>query len=222
MAWRAVISPRQRCNCSENMSTSESEPDRIDLAAQLAEHRERLTKMVRFRMDKRIRGRIDPSDVVQEACLEAFRRFDKFREDKKMPFYVWLRFLTVQQLQIAQRKHLAYQVRSVAKDVPLNAAGSQSSNIGILADALSGNITSPSNALAEKELRERLVAALESLDEKDREILALRHFEQLNTIESAQVLGISEGLASTRYGRALRKLMTVMKNQSSSDSELRA
>ncbi len=202
------------------MSGPENEPDRTDLATQLAEHRERLTKMVRFRMDKRIRGRIDPSDVVQEACLEAFRRFDKYREDEKMPFYVWLRFLTVQQLQIAQRKHLAFQVRSAARDVSLNGGGSPASDVGILAEALSASITSPSNALAGKELRERLVAALESLDDKDREILALRHFEQLNTIESAQVLGISESLASTRYGRALRKLMTIMKNQPGSESEI--
>ncbi len=201
------------------MSRSESEPDQVDLAAQLAVHRERLTKMVRFRMDKRIRGRVDPSDVVQEACLEAIRRFDKYCEDEKMPFYVWLRFLTVQQLQIAQRKHLAFQVRSVGREVSLNAGGSLLSDVGVLAEALSASITSPSRALAAKELRERLVSALESLDDKDREILALRHFEQLNTLESAQVLGISEGLASTRYGRALRKLMAIMKSQVGSESE---
>lgn len=201
------------------MSQSENEPDRNDLAAQLAENRERLTRLVRFRMDKRIRGRVDPSDVVQEACLEAFRRYDKFRSDDKMPFYVWLRFLTVQQLQIAQRKHLGFLMRSAAKDVSLNSAGSAASDVGALADVLSASMTSPSRALADKESKERLIAALDSLDEKDREILALRHFEQLNTIESAQVLGISEGLVSTRYGRALRKLIAAMKDQLGSASE---
>lgn len=201
------------------MPHSESESRQTDLAAQLVEHRERLTKMVRFRIDKRLRGRVDPSDIVQEACLEAFRRYEKYSQEDKVPFYVWLRFLTVQQLQITQRKHLGFQIRSVARDVSLNGAESQTSDIGALAEALSDGLTSPSRALVAKELKEHLVSALESLNENDREILALRHFEQLNTVESAQVLGISEGLASTRYGRALRKLMTVMKTSSGSESE---
>jgi RNA polymerase sigma-70 factor (ECF subfamily) len=201
------------------MTDAKSDSVPFDLAEKLAENRERLTRMVRFRIDRRIRGRIDPSDVIQEAYLEAFRRYDEFRREQKMPFYVWLRFLTVQQLQIAQRKHLTYQVRSVEKDVSLHTYGASESGQA-LADALSESLTSPSKVLLAKELKEKLIAALELMDEKDREILALRHFEQLSTKEAAQVLGISEGLASTRYGRALRKLLKLMKDRSDSSCEL--
>jgi RNA polymerase sigma-70 factor (ECF subfamily) len=104
--------------------------------------------------------------------------------------------------------------------VSLHAFGATESGHA-LADALSESLTSPSNALLAKELREKLLAALDLLEENDREILALRHFEQLGAKESALVLGISEGLASTRYGRALQKLMKLMKDRTGSSCESR-
>jgi RNA polymerase sigma-70 factor (ECF subfamily) len=198
-----------------NQPDSDSKPD--DLADKLAANRDRLTRMIRFRLDRRIRGRIDPSDIVQEAYLEAFRRYDDYRRENKMPFYVWLRFLTVQQLQIAQRRHLGFQMRSAHKDVSLHGTRFSDSATA-LADALSDSLTSPSAALQAKEMKEKLIAALELLSENDREILALRHFEQLTTKESAQILGISEGLASTRYGRALRRLLKLISDQSNSSA----
>lgn len=187
----------------------------------LAQHRDKLMRMVRCRMDRRLQGRIDPSDVVQEAYVQAARRYAEYQKRSKMPFYPWLRFLTVQQMTILHRQHLGVKMRSVKREVSLPGDPSPAVNVDMLADVLSGNFTSPSSAVARKELQARLIAALDALDPNDREILTLRHFEQLNTVESAQVLGISEGLASTRYGRAVRKLLAVLKELFGSESEFR-
>ena len=138
-----------------------------------------------------------------------------------MPFYLWLRFLTLQQLMIVHRKHLTVKMRSITSEDRIVGDLLTAPNVAALAEMLSGTITSPSSAFQRKELQVRLHAALDALDPKDREILALRHFEQLNTVESAQVLDISEGLASTRYGRALRKLLAVLKELFGSESEFR-
>lgn len=187
----------------------------------LTEHREKLNRMIRCRMDRRVQGRVDPSDVVQEACIEAVKRYSEFQQQTKMPFYLWLRFLTLQQLMIVHRKHLNVKMRSITNEDRIVGDLITAPNVAALAEMLSGTITSPSSAFQKKELQVRLHAALDALDPKDREILALRHFEQLNTVESAQVLDISEGLASTRYGRALRKLLAVLKELFGSESEFR-
>lgn len=187
----------------------------------LTEHRDRLKRMIRCRMDRRMQGRVDASDVIQEAYLEASRRYADFKNQQKMPFYLWLRFLTMQQLLIVTRKHLGVKMRSVAMEGAQAGHETPAVQVEILADALSGHFTSPSSVVARQELQSRLSAALDALDPKDREVLTLRHFEQLNTVESAQVLGISEGLASTRYGRAVRKLLAVIKELFGSDSEFR-
>ncbi len=187
----------------------------------LIEHRDKLNRMIRCRMDRRLQGRVDPSDVVQEACVEAVKRFSEFQQQTKMPFYLWLRFLTIQQLMIVHRQHLDAKMRSITKEKSLIGDQTSAPNVAALAEMLSGAITSPSAAFQKKELQARLHAALDALEPNDREILALRHFEQLNTVESAQVLDISEGLASTRYGRALRKLLAVLKELFGSESEFR-
>jgi RNA polymerase sigma-70 factor (ECF subfamily) len=192
-----------------------------ELGKLVSQHRERLRRLVRCRMDRRLQGRIDPSDVVQEACIEAAKRYSDYQRDEKMPFYLWLRFLTVQQLFLVHRQHLGVKMRSVTREVPLQMNQEPAPDMTVLADALSGHFTSPSSAASRKELNARLAAALDALDSRDREILTLRHFEQLNTVESAQVLGISDSLASTRYGRAVRKLMVVIKELFGSESEFR-
>ena len=190
-----------------------------DLGVLLAQHREKLKRMVRCRMDRRLQGRVDPSDIVQEAYIEAAKRYEGFERGGKMPFFLWLRFLTVQQLHIVHRRHLGAKMRSATREVSLEARDEPAPDAAVLAEGLSGALTSPSSAASKKEMRARLTAALDALEPKDREILTLRHFEQLNTVESAQVLGISESLASTRYGRAVRKLMAVLKELFGSESE---
>src|SRR5262245_57591025 len=166
-----------------------------DLGTLLEQHRDKLKRMVRCRLDRRLQGRVDPSDVVQEAYIEAARRFPDYERDPAMPFFLWLRFLAVQQLLIVHRRHLNVKMRSVKRESPAGGGQAPSADLAILADGLSGHFTSPSSAAARKETRSRLAAALEALEPHDREILTLRHFEQLNTAESAQILGISAALA---------------------------
>lgn len=203
------------------MTNKTSQDSGPALGLLLNEHRDKLNRMIRCRMDRRLQGRVDPSDVLQEACVEAVKRYSEFQQQTKMPFYLWLRFLTLQQLMIVHRKHLTVKMRSITSEDRIVGDLITAPNVAALAEMLSGTITSPSSAFQKKELQVRLHAALDALDPKDREILALRHFEQLNTVESAQVLDISLGLASTRYGRALRKLLAVLKELFGSESEFR-
>jgi RNA polymerase sigma-70 factor (ECF subfamily) len=187
--------------------------DKSTLGVLFGRHRERLRRLVDCRMDPRLRGRVDPSDVLQEAFLEASERFPQFLADSgQVPFFLWLRFLTTQQLALVHRVHLRVKARSVLKEMP---APAQS---GILAERLLAAQTSPSQATIRAELKARLHQTLEQMDEADREVLALRHFEQLTNAETAAVLGIRESAASHRYARALLRLKAVLSEIGFGDS----
>lgn len=175
---------------------------------QLTHYRERLLRFVRSRLDNRIRRRIDASDVVQDACAEAARRLHEYERDPKVPFYVWLRFLTAQRLALAYRHHLGAKQRDAGREVVWPNFGAVSPDI--FADHLAASQTSPSSAAVRAERRERLRSALTAMAPVDQEVLALRHFEQLTNQEAAAVLGLSLSAASNRYARALLRLKTVM------------
>ncbi len=178
----------------------------------LVEHRDRLLRMVGLRMDNRLRGRIDPADVVQEAYLEAVKRLAEDRRDKKMPFFLWLRFLTAQKLAELHRHHLGTQARDATRDVSLYSRAMPEATSAVLAAHLMGRRTSPSQAAARAEQQVRVQQALNGMDEIDREVIALRNFEQLNNAEAAHVLGLSESAASNRYVRAVKRLKAVLGN----------
>jgi len=173
------------------------------------QHRDRLKLTVRLRMDHRLRGRIDASDVLQEAYLEALERYPDFLQDRPMPFFLWLRFIAVQKLHIIHRRHLGTKARDAGREISLNQPLPQASS-EILAAQLIGKQSSPSQAAMRLEMQVRLQEALESMNPIDREILALRHFEQLTNAETAQVLGLKEATASQRYGRALLRLKDLL------------
>lgn len=172
-----------------------------EAGGEMAQHRERLVRFVRGRLDQRLRGRIDASDVVQEACAEAAQRIPEFQRDRSVPFYVWLRYLTAQRLALTHRQHLGTHMRDAGREVPGH---------DVLADHFAASQTSPSNAAARAELRERLSAALAAMPPADREVLALRHFEQLSNQEAAAVLELSLSAASHRYARALLRMKAIM------------
>jgi RNA polymerase sigma-70 factor (ECF subfamily) len=172
----------------------------------LQRHRDRLHRMVRLRIDRRLFRRIDASDVIQEACLEASERFEDYLGDPRMPFFLWLRFLTGQRLLMLHRKHLGVQARDAGREVALYHGSCPDATSAVLAAQLVGRRTSPSQAAARAEVRLRVEEALNVMDPIDREILALRHFEQLTNVEAAQVLEIDESAASKRYVRALKRM----------------
>ncbi len=180
--------------------------DQEALAAVFMRQRERLRRMVRLRLDHRLHGRIDPSDVLQEAYLDVARRAPEYAADPALPVYLWLRLLTGQRLQALHRRHLGARMRSAGQEVSLHRGPFPQASSVSLAAQLLGRLTSPSQAALRAELRLRLQAALNGLDPVDREVLVLRHFEELSNNETAQALGLQKAAASNRYVRALQRL----------------
>lgn len=161
-------------------------------------HRGRLLRMVTFRLDPRLLGRIDADDVLQETYVDAQKRLAAFRGDDK-PFLVWIRLITQQTMVDLHRRHLGTRMRTAGKEVAAPQSGTMSS-------LFVGHITSPSRAMMREEVRGEIERALEEMDEIDREVLMLRHFEDLSNKDVATVLGIQENAASNRYVRALGRL----------------
>lgn len=164
-------------------------------------HRDRLKGMVRLRLSPQLQRRVDESDIVQESLIDAGRKLKAYAARPRMPFYLWIRNLTALKLLEAHRRHLATDKRDVSRENSLP----QASSI-LLADQLSASLTSPSQAAIKNEARLQLQRSLEAMDDIDREVLVLRHFEQLSTSETAQILGISKSTAGSRYLRALDRL----------------
>jgi RNA polymerase sigma-70 factor (ECF subfamily) len=173
-------------------------------------HRERLRRMVQIRLDRRLQGRIDPSDVLQEAYLEVARGFPDYVRDRSMSLFLWLRVITGRKLQALHRHHLGTHVRDAGREVSLFRGALPEASSVSLAARLLGRLTTPSQAAIRAELQIRIQEALNDMDVLDREVLALRHFEQLNNSETAEVLGISEQAASNRYVRALKRLRKIL------------
>jgi RNA polymerase sigma-70 factor (ECF subfamily) len=184
--------------------------DQEALAAIFSLYRDRLEQTVRLRMDRRLQGRIDPADVLQEAFLEAMRRVQTFASRPTTTVYLWLRFLTVQKLVDLHRRHLGSKLRDAGQEISLyRGALPQASSVS-LAEHLLGRLTSPSMAVLRAETQVRVQEALNAMDPVDREVLALRHFELLSNGEVAQVLGLSKAAASNRYIRALKRMKDVL------------
>jgi RNA polymerase sigma-70 factor (ECF subfamily) len=184
----------------------------------LEHHRDRLMRMVRMRMDPRIRGRIGVSDVLQEAYIEAYERIDDYLKRPEVPFYIWLRFIVTQRLLMVHRRHVRAKERAVVREQPLEAAaGPMASSIAIAVELI-GRETSPTRAAERAETRQRLAEALESMEPMDREVLVLRHLEQVSNVEVARMLNLDTAAASKRYVRALRKLRDILGEDASGHS----
>jgi RNA polymerase sigma-70 factor (ECF subfamily) len=180
------------------------EGDREALAGLFQRQSGRLRALVRLRLDPRVRGRIDESDVLQETWLDCERRFDEWRGGPEMPAFLWMRLLAAQKVAELHRRHLGAKVRDAGREAGRPAGPPAHS--ASMADRLAADLTSPSRAAGRAEETSRVLAALDGLDETDREVLALRHFEELTNDQVAAVLGITKAGASNRYVRALRRL----------------
>jgi RNA polymerase sigma-70 factor, ECF subfamily len=178
--------------------------------ALLTTHEERLIRMVTFRMDPRLRGRIDAADIVQDAFVEASAHREDYFRAPTVPLFVWLRGVVSNKLLELHRHHLGTQMRDAKRDQSLEAAPKWDDTTAALCAYLIGHLTSPSVAAVRIEVRNRLTEALEKMETTDREVLTLRHFEQLSNAEAAQVVGIQERAAAKRYLRALERLKTIL------------
>ena len=179
--------------------------DQSALASLFMRYRGRLRRMVDLRMDRRLAGRIDPSDVLQETYLDASRQLEGYLDREQMPFFLWLRLLTGQRLMAMHRWHLGAQKRDARQELGIHRNAMPQAGSTALSRQLLGRLTSPSNAAIRREQRQRLKGLLDRLEPLDREILALRHFETLSNDEAARELGISKSAASKRYIRALER-----------------
>jgi RNA polymerase sigma-70 factor (ECF subfamily) len=178
--------------------------------ALLEQYRARLRRMIALRLDPRLHGRIDPSDVIQETYLEASARLEEYLQKPAMPFFLWLRFLAGQKLVTLHRHHLGTRMRDAGREVALYRGRLPETTSAALAAQLLGHEAGPSEAAIRAELKVLLQEALNRMDPLDREILALRHFEQLSLAETAQVLGLTESGACRRHLRALKRLKEVL------------
>lgn len=171
-------------------------------------HRDRLCLLIDRHLDGRLRRRIEAEDVVQEAMLEAFLRIDDFLDQTGVSVWVWLRFIACQRLLQLRRYHLAAKRRDVRREVQLGSTRDPLSSSGQVLPVSSclSRETSPVDLVLRVELRERLDLAFVGLTVLEREIVKLRHFDGLTNTEAAEALAIDESAASSRYGRALRKL----------------
>jgi RNA polymerase sigma-70 factor, ECF subfamily len=186
--------------------------DSAALAELFGRYRKRLRAMVRLRMDRRLQGRVDPSDVLQEAYLDVAQQLSSYLAKPEMPFYLWLRLTTGQRLMRLHRQHLGAALRDAGREVSLHrGALPQASSVSLAAQLL-GKMTSASKAVERVEIQLQLQAALNGMDETDREIIALRHFEELSNAEAAQVLALEPSAASKRYIRALKRLQEILKS----------
>lgn len=183
--------------------------DRAAVGTLLEGQRSRLKRMLALRIDGRLRGRVEPADIVQDAFLEATARLEDYLRDPTMPFYLWLRFLTTQRLHAIYREHLGTQKRDARREVGLYEPAFAASSEALAAQLL-GKLSTPSQTVIRAELRARLLETLESLEPADRELIALRHFEQMGNAETAQLLGIDESAASKRYVRAMSRLRALL------------
>jgi RNA polymerase sigma-70 factor (ECF subfamily) len=174
------------------------------------QHRERLRRMVDMRLDHRLQARIDASDVIQDAYVEVVERLPEYLRDPKLPFFLWLRLVVGERLMKLHRHHLGTQMRDAGREVGLYRGALPQASSAALAAQLLGKHTSPTQAAVRAERVLRLQEALNTLDPIDREILALRHFEELTSAEAARVLEIEEEAAAKRYVRALRRLKKIL------------
>jgi len=192
------------------MSLQETGEDQADRQARLGElleqQRGRLLRMLDLRMDRSLRARIGPSEVLQEAWTEVSSRLDEYLENPQVPFYVWIRFITAQRLLKLQHFHSDAPERAVGHEAPAMPAATSVA----LVDHLVGAGLTPSLVLAEDVFRNRLEKVLDEMNALDREVLVLRHFEEMSNAATAQALDIDTGAASERYIRALEQLTGVL------------
>jgi RNA polymerase sigma-70 factor, ECF subfamily len=175
----------------------------------LEQHRDRLRRMVGVRMSPLLAARFDPSDVVQDALAIAARKLPEYARRPNCPFYPWLRQIAWERLVVLHRRHVHAKRRSVSREERMSMPLSDASEI-VLARQFLSHSTSPSNHLLRKEEQQRVHDALERLSNSDREVLVLRHLEQLPMQEVAIVLKLSESATQSRYRRAVERLHALL------------
>jgi RNA polymerase sigma-70 factor (ECF subfamily) len=177
-------------------------------------YRPALRQMIGLRLDHALARRVDASDVVQDVLLKANQRLTDYLRNPSLPFHLWLRQIATDHIIDAHRRHRRAGKRSMDRERPLAvgpARGFADDRSSLdLAAQLRDPSPTPAAAALRRELEGRFREALIRLDEDDREIILLRHFEQLSNGEAARALGLSDAAAGMRHLRALRRLRALL------------
>lgn len=182
-------------------------------------HRDAVLRMVQMRLDQKIRRRVAVSDVVQDVMIDASRRLQEYIANPVMPFHLWLRHIAKDRIIDAHRRHRGSQKRSVDREQGLAVPRAEDhSTMDLAAHLCDGELT-PAAAATQREMAQRVEAAIAELGEQDGEIIIMRHYEQLSNQEVSQVLGLSEPAASMRYLRAVRRLRSMLMGTEANEEE---
>ena len=180
-------------------------------------HRNSLRQLIRMRLDARIQKRVDVSDVVQDVLIEANRRLAIYIENPIMPFHLWLRQITKERIIDAHRRHRVSAKRSVDREQGMAIPRGHGHSSIQLASLLGDGGLTPAAAALQKEMAAKVEAAISRLDDKDCEIITMRHYEHLSNQEIGTILGLTEPAASMRYLRAIKRLKVLMQGEESSE-----
>ncbi len=184
--------------------------DAAALDAIFTRYRARLRRMVDLRLDRRLQGRVDASDVIQDGFVDAVAKLPGFLADPRLPLFLWLRLVVGERLDKIHRTHLGTQMRDASLEVSLYRQALPAASSAALAAQLLGKHTSPTEAAIRAERMLRVQEAINALDPIDREIIALRNFEEMSRAEAAVALGIEESAVAKRYVRAIKRLKVVL------------
>jgi RNA polymerase sigma-70 factor (ECF subfamily) len=201
-----------RCIDADQLLERVQRGDRQAAVELLPRYRDRLRRMIELRLDSRLHRRLDASDVVQDALIDIASRLDDYLEDPKLPFFLWMRLIAGDRLLRLHRQHLGSKMRDIGREVSLYRSALPAASSFALASMLLGRLSSPSQAAVRAERLLRIESALNALEPIDREVLALRHFEQLSPAEAALALDLKPDAASKRYIRALKRLKQALAN----------
>lgn len=194
----------------EALTQRASSGDTAALAELFDAYRPRLWRLVHFRLDPRLQGRVDPDDVLQEAWVRASARTGHIARESSSSRFIWFRLIVSQTIIDVHRRHLQSEKRDATRERKSLGGWDSGSTSFCLTEQLLGGLTSPSQAMLKAELSAQLDVALKSLSDLDQEVLALRHFEELSNSETAEVLQLTEQAASVRYVRALARLKDIL------------
>ena len=173
------------------------------------QYRGRLVQMLNVRMDPRVRGRIDPSDVIQETLAAASHRMERYYSERPLPFYPWLRQIAWEKLVHEHDRHLRAAKRSVTREQTFRPEISDESALG-LAERFIGSASSPSEAVQRSELRHRVRQSLDKLTSEDREVLLMRYLEQMSSAEIAAIMDSTEAAINMQHMRALERMRKIL------------
>ena len=203
-------------NVSDQLLSRAAAGDGPALAELFERFRPRLLRMVELRMDARIKARFDAADVVQEAFVDVARRLPTYATKSDIPFFLWLRIVTGDRLGKFHRLHLGAEKRAAYREVTASAGGQQIPDVSsaYLASQLAGQFTSVDRPIKREEARGKLHLALNSMNRDDRELIAMRHFEELSTAEIAAILGMTQSGVRKRYRLAIQRLSAAVGSSS--------